>query len=155
LGCRIAALAQGRTREENDITGRSISSIRISTERRDVRVNGQKDEDTKLKNAVKMNGVKNWLAIAALIPRRKKIQCRRRWQSQLQEKERTAAKRNPHEKESVMRNSFTRLSTCSPLDVDADDDVNDDDDDGDGTDGCVCLCACLCCCCCNSDKMAR
>jgi hypothetical protein len=37
------------------------------------------DEDTKLKNAVRTHGSKNWVAIAALVPGRTRIQCNDRW----------------------------------------------------------------------------
>jgi myb proto-oncogene protein len=37
-------------------------------------------EDSKLKNAVKMHGGKNWGAIAALVPGRTKYLCYKRWQ---------------------------------------------------------------------------
>jgi hypothetical protein len=38
-----------------------------------------KDEDAKLKDAVQTYGGKNWAAIAALVPSRKKQQCQSRW----------------------------------------------------------------------------
>jgi uncharacterized protein (DUF2237 family) len=42
------------------------------------------DEDTKLKNAVRMQGVrKDWYAITALVPGRTRIQCSRRWNKHL------------------------------------------------------------------------
>jgi hypothetical protein len=37
------------------------------------------DEDIKLKDAVQRHGVKNWVAISALVPGRTKKQCRYRW----------------------------------------------------------------------------
>jgi myb proto-oncogene protein len=41
------------------------------------------DEDCKLKDAVKRHGGKNWAAIAALIPVRTEVQCRKRWHNAL------------------------------------------------------------------------
>jgi myb proto-oncogene protein len=41
------------------------------------------DEDEKLKDAVQMQGGKNWEAIARLVPDRTKVQCRNRWHSAL------------------------------------------------------------------------
>jgi hypothetical protein len=39
----------------------------------------EEEEDIKLKNAVQKLGSKNWVAIAALVPGRTKIQCKNRW----------------------------------------------------------------------------
>jgi myb proto-oncogene protein len=41
------------------------------------------DEDTKLKDAVLARGCKNWKAIAALVPSRTTVQCRKRWHATL------------------------------------------------------------------------
>jgi hypothetical protein len=41
------------------------------------------DEDTKLKDAVREHGGKNWKAIAALVPGRTRKQCRHRWHDAL------------------------------------------------------------------------
>jgi myb proto-oncogene protein len=40
-------------------------------------------EDSKLKDAVRTHGGKNWIAIAALVPGRTKIQCSKRWHDAL------------------------------------------------------------------------
>jgi hypothetical protein len=41
------------------------------------------DEDIKLRNAVRIHGGKNWVAIAALVPGRTRIQCVGRWRKYL------------------------------------------------------------------------
>jgi hypothetical protein len=43
----------------------------------------KEDEDIKLKDAVRKHGGKNWVAIAALVPGRTKIQCLDRWRTAL------------------------------------------------------------------------
>jgi uncharacterized protein (DUF2237 family) len=49
----------------------------------DIRVNGQKIEDTKLKEAVQTHGGKDWGAIFSLVPGRTRMQCRSRWKDVL------------------------------------------------------------------------
>jgi hypothetical protein len=44
-------------------------------------VKWSKDEDSKLKDGVHTHGGKNWVAIAALVPGRTRIQCSSRWHS--------------------------------------------------------------------------
>jgi hypothetical protein len=74
----IATLVPGRTTKQcwnrwHDVLDPSID-----------RVTGcmgkwEEEEDIKLKNAVHKLGSKNWVAIAALVPGRTKIQCKNRW----------------------------------------------------------------------------
>jgi myb proto-oncogene protein len=78
----IAALVPGRTRSQcykrwHDFLDSSIDQAN--------RLMGKwaEDEDSKLKVAVQAHGVKNWAAIATLIPGRTKIQCAYRWHSDL------------------------------------------------------------------------
>jgi hypothetical protein len=40
-------------------------------------------EDSKLKDAVRMHGVKDWFAVAARVPGRTKEQCNNRWRDVL------------------------------------------------------------------------
>jgi myb proto-oncogene protein len=78
----IAALVPGRTRDQcggrwKDILDRSIGrdSGRLS--------NWTAVEDCKLRDALQTHGGKNWAAIAALIPGRSEVQCRKRWHKAL------------------------------------------------------------------------
>jgi myb proto-oncogene protein len=41
------------------------------------------DEDSKLKDAVQTHGGKNWVAISAMVPGRKRTQCLSRWRDVL------------------------------------------------------------------------
>jgi hypothetical protein len=41
----------------------------------------EKEEDIKLKAAVQTHGGKNWVAIAALVPDRTRLQCKNRWRA--------------------------------------------------------------------------
>jgi hypothetical protein len=76
----IAALVPGRTRIQCHYRWHSAldPSIDQMTGRGDAG-KWKEDEDTKLKDAVQTHGGKNWVAIAALVPGRTKIQCRNRW----------------------------------------------------------------------------
>jgi hypothetical protein len=74
----IAALVPGRTKIQ--CRNRWYDALDPSNDR----VSGRtgkwaEDEDSKLKDAVKTHGGKDWAAIAALVPGRTKIQCRDRW----------------------------------------------------------------------------
>jgi myb proto-oncogene protein len=78
----IAALVPGRTRNQCRSRWRDVLDPNID------QANGRtgkwtEDEDSKLKDAVKRYGGKNWKEIAALVPGRTKVQCHSRWQNTL------------------------------------------------------------------------
>jgi myb proto-oncogene protein len=78
----IAALVSGRTKEQCryrwlSALDPSIALTAGCTGR------WKEDEDIKLKAAVHTYGGKNWVAIAALVPDRTKIQCLSRWHKAL------------------------------------------------------------------------
>jgi hypothetical protein len=75
----IAALVPGRTKSQCRNRWHGVCHPSID------RSNGRtgkwgEDEDVKLKGAIQAHGVKDWVAIAALVPSRTKSQCRDRWQ---------------------------------------------------------------------------
>jgi hypothetical protein len=74
----IAVLVPGRTTKQcwtrwHDVLDPSLDRVTKCVG------NWKEEEDIKLKNAVHKHGGKNWVAIAALVPGRTKIQCRNRW----------------------------------------------------------------------------
>jgi hypothetical protein len=78
----VAALVPGRTRNQcrgrwKDVLDPSIGGMTRRTGK------WTPDEDDKLKDALQMNGGKNWGAIAALVPGRTKTQCYDRWKDAL------------------------------------------------------------------------
>jgi hypothetical protein len=76
----IATLVPGRTKKQCNLRwhgGLDPSIDRTPPERMG---KWTEDEDIKLKDAVQTHGVKDWGAIAALVPGRTKKQCNRRWQ---------------------------------------------------------------------------
>jgi myb proto-oncogene protein len=80
----IAAFVPGRTLSQ------CCSRWYDAFDPRNVRTTARKgkwtpDEDDKLKDAVRMHGVrKDWEAIARLVPGRTEIQCRNRWREYLE-----------------------------------------------------------------------
>jgi uncharacterized protein (DUF2237 family) len=78
----IAALVPGRTKIQcqsrwYNALDPSIDGVNRCTGK------WKEDEDIKLKDAVRKHGGKNWVAIAALVPGRTKIQCQNRWYNAL------------------------------------------------------------------------
>jgi hypothetical protein len=73
----IAALVPGRTHFQ--CRSRWKDTLDPSIDRANRRYAWAEDEDSKLKEAVKTYGGKNWVAIAALVPGRTKRQCYDRW----------------------------------------------------------------------------
>jgi hypothetical protein len=74
----IAELVPDRT--QNQCKTRWYNALNLGIDR----VNGctgtwKEEEDIKLKAAVQTHGVKNWVAIATLVPSRTRIQCKSRW----------------------------------------------------------------------------
>jgi myb proto-oncogene protein len=78
----IAALVPGRTTIQCKDRWRSALYPRI--EQTNGRSAWMRDEDIKLKEAVRMYGGKNWAAIAAQVPGRTKKQCHTRWNEAFQ-----------------------------------------------------------------------
>jgi hypothetical protein len=78
----IAALVPGRTRQQCYNRWRDVLDPSID---RTARITGKwtSVEESKLMNAVKTHGGKNWIAIAALIPSRTNKQCNKRWHDAL------------------------------------------------------------------------
>jgi hypothetical protein len=78
----IAALVTGRTTDKCKRRWRNFldPSIKLTAGRTDPWTIG---EDSKLESAVQEHGGKNWIAIAALIPGRTRMQCSNRWHSSL------------------------------------------------------------------------
>jgi hypothetical protein len=76
----IAALVPGRAEKQcyNRWNDRLKSSVDPTPGRKG---SWAADEDSKLKDAVKTHGVKNWDAIAALVSGRTKVQCSNRWKN--------------------------------------------------------------------------
>jgi hypothetical protein len=74
----VAALIPGRSKDQCRIRWnyRSISTIDQTTAYAGT---WTEDEDRKLECAVQTHGVKNWVAVAALVPDRTNTQCRNRW----------------------------------------------------------------------------
>jgi hypothetical protein len=73
----IAALVPGRTRTQCRYRWVVLDP---SIDRANGRAGKWKeDEDTKLKDAVETHGDKDWVAVAAMIPGRTRIQCYKRW----------------------------------------------------------------------------
>jgi hypothetical protein len=78
----IAALVPGRTRSQ--CRSRWCTILDPNIDRANQRTGKWvDDEDIKLKDAVQTYGVKNWSAIAALVPGRTKNQCSQRWHNTL------------------------------------------------------------------------
>jgi myb proto-oncogene protein len=73
----IAELVPGRTRIQ--CHRRWQSSLDPSIDQANKNVQWEEDEDTKLKNAVRTHGGRNWVAITAQIPGRTRSQCHSRW----------------------------------------------------------------------------
>jgi hypothetical protein len=78
----VAALFSGRTRRQcynrwKDVLDPGADQANELTGK------WEEDEDIKLKEAVQAHGGKNWVAIAALVPGRTKIQCKNRWHNGL------------------------------------------------------------------------
>jgi hypothetical protein len=74
----ISALVPGRTKKQCQNRWQNVLDPSIDG------VNGcygkwKEEEDIKLKSAVRKHGGKNWVAIAALVPGRTKMQCQNRW----------------------------------------------------------------------------
>jgi hypothetical protein len=74
----ISALVPGRTNSQCRTRWHDVSNTSID------QASGRKgkwteDEDSKLKDAVKAHGGKDWIAIATLVPGRVEKQCRNRW----------------------------------------------------------------------------
>jgi uncharacterized protein (DUF2237 family) len=75
---KITPLVPGRTKIQcksrwKDVLDPSIDRANKRTGK------WEEDEDSKLKDAAKTHGDKNWAAIAALVPGRTKVQCLSRW----------------------------------------------------------------------------
>jgi hypothetical protein len=78
----VAALVPGRTRKQcwdrwDNVLDPSIDRANESTDK------WSEDEDSKLKDAVRTHGGKNWGKISALVPGRTKSQCNKRWRNAL------------------------------------------------------------------------
>jgi uncharacterized protein (DUF2237 family) len=80
---KLAALVPGRTRKQcrNRWHDALVANIDPATAQHSGHWTA--DEDTKLKDAVREHGGKNWKAIAALVPGRTRKQCRHRWHDAL------------------------------------------------------------------------
>jgi hypothetical protein len=81
----IAALVLGRTVSQCYYRWKDVLDLSID------RANGRtgkwtEDEDSKLQDAVKTHGGKNWKTIAALVPDRTKEQCTSRWYNYLNQR---------------------------------------------------------------------
>jgi hypothetical protein len=75
----------GVERECSVVPDGTMPWIPESGEQVDARVNGQKDEDSKLKDTVHTHGDKDWVATVALVPGRTRLQCWKRWQKNLED----------------------------------------------------------------------
>jgi hypothetical protein len=76
----LAAPVSGRTKIQ--CRNRWCSALEPSIDRTTGRTgNWEEDEDAKLKAAVQTYGGKSWVAIAALVPGRTKLQCKNRWRA--------------------------------------------------------------------------
>jgi hypothetical protein len=74
----VFALVPGRTKKQ--CWSRWHDVLNCGIDRANVRKGKwAEDEDSKLKDAVQTHGDKDWDVISALVPGRKKIQCRNRW----------------------------------------------------------------------------
>jgi hypothetical protein len=88
----IAALVPGRTKIQ--CYQRWQNGLNPSIDRASGRTGKwTADEDSKLKNSVQMHGGNDWVAIAALVPSRTKIQCYQRWRRDLDPRVALTAKR--------------------------------------------------------------
>jgi hypothetical protein len=74
----IAALVQGRTKKQCQSRWRDVSDPR-TTETNGRTGKWEEEEVIKLKAAVQIQGVRDWAAVAALVPGRTKKQCFYRW----------------------------------------------------------------------------
>jgi hypothetical protein len=78
----IAALVPGRTKNQCENRWRNALNPSID-QMTGTTGKWKEEEDTKLKAAVQTHGGKNWVAVAALVPGRTKIQCKNRWHDTL------------------------------------------------------------------------
>jgi hypothetical protein len=80
----VAALVPGRTRAQcHSKWQKALDSSIDRTPGLTATDRWTKDEDTKLKDAVKKHGGKNWKEIAVLVPGRTRVQCYHRWRDSL------------------------------------------------------------------------